>query len=98
MSHSLKATLILELDGRIIDTIIKQQTVDEVQQFSHEEATGGGYVDLPVTELSTLQALLVRPNQAVTFRFDAQSDAGLEIAVDPHHGCHDRRCNSRHSE
>lgn len=54
--------------------------VDEgLGPIRYERATGGGYVSLPITVLDEVQFLLVRTDQQVTLRLDAQSDAGLVL-------------------
>lgn len=78
---TLKITLSAELDGVQLAGYPKTRRleVDESQSFSIEQATGGGYSTLPIQQLGEVQALILEPDQAVTLRLDAQSDAGLEI-------------------
>ncbi len=78
---TLKITLSAELDGVQLPGYPKTRRleVDESQSFSIEQVTGGGYSTLPIQQLGEVQALILEPDQAVTLRLDAQSDAGLEI-------------------
>ena len=78
---TLKATLTLELNGVVLPNFpkVKRLTVAENQSFSHEEATGGGYVALPASELDEIQAMFLETDQQVTIRLDGQTDAGIVL-------------------
>lgn len=77
----LEVTISAKLDGQPLlgGAITRRVTVDEVQQFSTEQATGGGYASLPLTNLDQLDFLLLQPSQQITIRLNAQSDAGLVV-------------------
>lgn len=59
----------------------RRMLVDETQQFSYEKATGGGHESLPVTQIASLQALVLTADQALTARVDGQSDAGIVLSA-----------------
>ena len=80
MSATLRATLVIEHNGAEVRRISRSLSVDEVQSFEHEKATGGGYASLPIGELSSLQFLLLESvDRAITLRLNGQSDAGLNV-------------------
>lgn len=81
MADILDVTVTVKLNGRDVKGFPYQKrlVVDEVQQFAYEKATGGGYETLPITQIATLQALVLAPDQALTVRVDGQSDAGLVL-------------------
>ena len=81
--QTVKVTLNVEIDSQQVEgyPIIKQLSVDELQSFNYEKVTGGGYVAAPISELSTVQLLLLRPSQAVTVRLNNQSDGGIPLAA-----------------
>ncbi len=81
--QTVKVTLNVEIDSVQVEgyPIIKQLTIDELQSFNYEKVTGGGYVAVPVSELSTVQFLLLRPSQSVTIRLNGQGDAGIVLAA-----------------
>ncbi len=83
MSSNVKVTINVEIDGQQVEgyPLIKRLTVDELQQFNYEKATGGGYVALPVDQLSNIQFLVLKPTEQITLRLDAQTDAGIVIAA-----------------
>lgn len=58
---------------------IRRVSVDEIQQFATEQATGGGYATLPITSLDQLNFLLLQPDQTLTIRLSGQSDQGLVL-------------------
>jgi predicted methyltransferase len=78
---TLKLTIDCEIDGKRASgfPLSRRAEVDEIQQFNVTRATGGGYVATPTSDLASLKALVIHPDQAVTIRLDAQSDAGLEL-------------------
>ena len=79
MSSSLEIIVTLKIDGVAQPPLIRRVVVDEVQQFETEQATGGGYVALPITALDQLDFLILQPDQQVTVRFSNQSDQGLVL-------------------
>ena len=81
MSASLEVTISVKKDGVAVDgfPMTRRIEVDESVSFEHEEADGGGYVTLPTGELDEINALLVRVDQQVTIRLDAQTDAGIVL-------------------
>lgn len=77
----LDVTVIIKRNGRDITGFPFQwrKVVDELQSFTYEKATGGGYETLPTTQIAALQALVVTADQALTLRLDGQSDAGIVL-------------------
>lgn len=78
---TLKITVNADLDGVQLAGFPKHRRieVDERQEFTTEQATGGGFSTLPIQQLATVQALIYEADQATTLRFDNQTDAGLEV-------------------
>jgi len=83
MADILDVTVIIKRNGRDVTGFPyqKRMVVDELQQFSYEKATGGGYETLPTTQIATLQALALVADQALTVRLDGQSDAGIVLSA-----------------
>lgn len=81
MPSVLEVQVTAKLNGRILPNFPQYRRVqlDETQQFSVEQATGGGYLPIQATQISTLQALVLNPSTLVTVRIAGQSDAGLAI-------------------
>jgi len=77
----LEVTVTMKLDGLPLPgtPLTRRVTVDEVQQFSTEQASGGGYATLPITSLDQLDVLLLQPTQQITIRLSAQSDQGIVL-------------------
>jgi hypothetical protein len=78
-----KITLNLEIDGQQIEgyPLVKRINLDEIQQFSYEKAASASYTDIPATEISNIQLLLIRPSQQLTIRLNGQSDAGIVLSA-----------------
>jgi hypothetical protein len=78
---SIKLTIDCELDGVRVPgyPLSRRIAIDESAQFSAARATGGGYVSIPTADLASIKALVLTSDQALTLRFDAQSDAGIEL-------------------
>lgn len=83
MADILDVTVIVKRNGREVAGFPyqKRMVVDELQSFSYEKATGGGYETLPTTQIATVQALVVTADQALTLRLDGQSDAGIVLSA-----------------
>lgn len=81
MPSNLEINITVKRDGKVLGgfPLYRRLQVDEVQQFSTEQATGGGYASLPISLLDTLQALILSPSKQVTVRLNGQSDAGLVV-------------------
>jgi len=81
MADILDVVVSIKRNGRDVTGFPFQwrKVVDELQQFSYEKATGGGYETLPTTQIATVQALVVTADQATTIRLDGQSDAGIVL-------------------
>jgi len=79
----LDVTVTVKLNGKDVAGFPyqKRMIVDEVQQFSYEKATGGGYAAVPTNQLDTVQALLLTADKAVTIRLDGQGDAGIVLSA-----------------
>ena len=74
MADILDVTVIIKRNGRDVTGFPyqKRMVVDELQQFSYEKATGGGYETLPTTQIATLQALALVADQALTVRYEQE--------------------------
>lgn len=81
MGNTLEIHVTVKRDGKLLSgfPIARRIQCDEVQQFSTEQGTGGGYFTLPITSIDTLQALLLTPSAAVTVRLAGQASAGVVI-------------------
>lgn len=81
MPSVLEVQVTAKLNGRLLPNFpqYRRVQVDEVQQFSVEQATGGGYQTIQSTQVGTVQALLLNPSTIVTVRFNGQSDGGLVL-------------------
>ena len=81
MADTIDITIIIKRNGVDVPNFPyrRRLVVDEVQSFSYERATGGGYVSLPVDQMDTLQALVVSADQATTIRLAAQTDTGIAL-------------------
>ena len=81
---SIKFTIQAEIDGVPLNgfPLVRRVSVAELQTFEYEEANDGNtttFSDIPVGQLDSIQALLVRPDQQVNVRIDGQTDAGIII-------------------
>lgn len=75
---TLKLTLEVEEDGRVVETIVRRVECDEIQRFTVEKPVAG-FTALPTGELAEIAALVLRTDQPVTVRLDGQSDAGIVL-------------------
>lgn len=77
----LEISVMVKLDGQMVGgaPFIRRVNVDETQQFTTEQASGGGYTTLPLTSLDQLDFLLLQPDQQITIRLGAQSDQGIVL-------------------
>ena len=78
---TIEVSVTVKLDGQPISgsPFVRRLTADETQAFAVEQATGGGYVTLPLTSLDQLNFLLLQPDQSITVRLSAQSDQGIVL-------------------
>lgn len=81
---TLKLVVSLESDGKQVPgfPVVRRLTVPETQQFAYEKADDGDAVTfsaVPADQLAEIQALVLRTDQQLTFRFDGQSDAGIVL-------------------
>ena len=79
---TLEITVSVKLDGAPVPgyPITRRATVDETQGFEYEEPADGNtttFSDIPVGQLTSIQALLLRTDQQVNVRMDGASDAGI---------------------
>lgn len=86
MSQRMRMTVIIEVDGVSVPgfPITREMSVEESQGFTYEEADDGNsttFSTLPTQQLATVQVLAVTPDQATTYRFDGQSNAGITLAA-----------------
>lgn len=81
MPQLLEVHVTAKLNGKVLPNFpyYRRIQVDEAQQFAVEQATGGGYITLPITSLDTVQALVLSTNQQVTVRMNGQSSGGLVL-------------------
>ena len=81
MADILDVTVIIKRNGRDVTGFPyqKRMVIDELQQFSYEKATSGGYETLPTTQIAAVQALVLTADQSITLRLDGQSDAGIPL-------------------
>ena len=82
MPTTIDITVTVKRDGLDIPgyPVSRRVTVDEVQAFEYEEANDGDtttFSDIPVGQLTSIQALLLRTDQQVNVRMDGQTDAGI---------------------
>lgn len=47
--------------------------------FDYEQANGASFVTVPVSPITTIQALILRSDKDVTVRLNGQSDAGIPL-------------------
>ena len=78
---SIKILIDCEIDGVRANgfPLARRIEVTEIQQFDVTRSTGGGYVATPTSDLASISAFILHPDQAVTLRLNAQSDAGIDI-------------------
>lgn len=86
MSQTLEVTIQATLDGDPIPGFPSRKsiTVDESTLFTYEHANDGDtttFTTIPGSKLATVQALLLKSDQAVTVRLDGQSDAGIVLSA-----------------
>lgn len=76
---NVKIRIEVEVDGQALAgfPVTRRIEVDEAQAFDYEKASGAGYAALPADQLDTIQALILRSDQAITLRLNNQSDAGV---------------------
>lgn len=81
---TIELSMTLRVDGQTVPgfPVIRKVTATETVAFDYQKASGGGYATLPVSDIASLAALVVRADQAVTVRLDGQSDAGIELNAD----------------
>jgi len=84
---ALRIVVTAELDGVPIKGFpwVRRLAIDEIQSFEYEQANHGDAITfstVPADQLATIQALLLRPDKAVTLRLDGQTDAGIAINAD----------------
>lgn len=82
MPTTIDITVTVKRDGLDIPgyPVSRRVTVDEVQSFEYEEANDGDtttFSDIPVAQLTSIQALLLRTDQQVNIRMDGATDAGI---------------------
>lgn len=79
------ASLLIRVSAEVADQffpelpIVRRQEYDEVYAFAFDQADGGGYVAAPLAALTTIQALILQPDQAITVRLNIQTDTGTPI-------------------
>ena len=84
---ALRIVVTAELDGVPLKGFpwVRRLAVDEAQSFEYEQTAHGDaitFTAVPADQLATIQALLLRPDKAVTLRLDGQTDAGIVINAD----------------
>lgn len=83
---TLKTTVLVDLDDEPVTSFIltRRTTPTKSQSFVVTRATGGGFVALPITEITTIQALILTSDQPVSIRFDGAAGAvalGANVTV-----------------
>lgn len=58
---------------------VLRREYDESVSFAFDLADGSGYTTPPINSIGTLQAIMFQPDQDVTVRLAAQSDAGTPV-------------------
>jgi hypothetical protein len=75
-------TLTIQEDGVTIPGFPVVKTLTTAESAGRQvlvRASGGGYVNLPVAELGDVNLLMVDTTQALSIRFNDQTDAGLPM-------------------
>lgn len=72
-----KSTVNLEVDDAVIPgfPLIRRTAPTESVSFNIQRATGGGFVALPTSELTTISALVLTSDQAISIRLDGLAGA-----------------------
>lgn len=80
MSRQVKVTVLVEVDGVPLDgfPMVRRLTLDQLQQFAYQQATGLSNVVIPVDKIANVKAILVRADQAIKVHLD--SDGGIELS------------------
>lgn len=80
------ATLRLRVSAEMNDQffpdlpVVLRREYDEVFAFAFDQASAAAtYVNAPLAALTTIQALVIQPDQDITIRLNAQSDAGIPV-------------------
>jgi hypothetical protein len=81
---TLKVSIDIELNGVRVQgfPMVRRVDLTEVQNFNVIRATAGGYVALPLGELTTLQALLLTSDKALSVQLGATEEADITLASD----------------
>lgn len=83
---TLELTLLVKQDGVPVgQPFVRRVTVDDVQNFDYQKATGGGDTAFPLNAITTLSALVVRVlDQPTTIKLPsiALNAGGLVVVFD----------------
>jgi|TARA_R110000751_G_scaffold68861_1_gene140058 hypothetical protein len=84
MAQRVKMTVTLEVDGVPVSgfPISKEKSIDESQGFSYEESNDGDtttFSAIPADQMAEIQVFALTANQATTYRFNGQTDTGIDL-------------------
>lgn len=82
MSTTWTVTVTIKEDGVTVPGFPVTKTLATTESAGKQimaRADGAGYVDLPLSELGNVDLLYVESDQALTLRFNDQSDAGIPL-------------------
>ena len=61
---------------------VRRDEYDEAIAFNYDQATGAGYVAIPGTStITTIQLLVIQPDDAITVRINGQADEGTPVSA-----------------
>lgn len=72
-----KTSVVVDLDDTAIPgfPLVRRTAPTESVSFTIQRATGGGFVALPTAELTTISALVLTSDQAISIRLDGLAGA-----------------------
>lgn len=75
--------MLVEVDGEPVRgfPIQRRFAVDETQSFAYEKTTGGGFADIPDSQVATGQFVLLQPDRTVSFRFSDGAVGATSVDV-----------------
>lgn len=60
---------------------VRRREFDQLCAVAYTQASGGGYVAAPITNVTTIEALILSVDQPVTVRLAGQTDAGTQVSA-----------------
>lgn len=78
---TIQVTLDIKEDGQTLPgfPMTQQLTPTETSRLTYSRASGAGFNELALGDLDTITVLMVKPSEAVTLRFNDQTDQGLPV-------------------